>query len=170
MTTISSPAKVVLSGVPRIHFYEGEPRCPEDICGPSVLRAVLEYLGEDIGCDHCQPQGRRWGLRCGCAFFMGVMGLSWQAAWATGWNGSGFTPEYLPYNLTEDLLIASGCFAAEHALMWQLWDLAGGNGSPNAWQKFADPAVRRKMAPIILASRDKYNEGAGYIERAIGKD
>ncbi len=54
------------------------------------------------------------------------------------------------YNLAEDLLKAAGCFAAEHALMWQLWDLAGGNGNPDAWQKFADPEVRRKMVPSSL--------------------
>ncbi|MBE0697632.1 MAG: hypothetical protein IH586_11985, partial [Anaerolineaceae bacterium] len=73
------------------------------------------------------------------------------------------------YNLAEDLLKAAGCFAAEHALMWQLWNLAGGNGNPDAWQKFADPEVRRQMIPIILESRDKYAEGATYIAQALKK-
>jgi len=34
----------VLEGVPRVHFYEGGKRCPEDITFPSCLRAILEYL------------------------------------------------------------------------------------------------------------------------------
>ena len=36
------PDRVVLEGVPRVHFYEGGPRCPEDIILPSVMRALLE--------------------------------------------------------------------------------------------------------------------------------
>ncbi|MBE0698617.1 MAG: hypothetical protein IH586_16995 [Anaerolineaceae bacterium] len=375
METIETSSKVVLQGVPRVHFYAGGPRCPEDICSASVIRAVMEYLGENIGCDHCQSKGRSWGLRCSYAYFMGVMGSAWQVAWVPGWNEASFTPEYLPgskedpyrraleavgyavefvnpeagedvfrakivenirdkgrpviafgivgppepviitgydedgdlllgwsffqdfppfnegleyeinttgqpgyfrkrdwfkdagglvligehgempdqekifeqslrigldimrttqvkgapagtagydawaehlmhdedfvgktetelrhlhdahnmgvgqiaeyrwygsvwlvntyakahYNLAEDLLKAAGCFAAEHALMWQLWNLAGGNGNPDAWQKFTDPEVRRQMIPIILESRDKYAEGAAYIAQALKK-
>ena len=40
------PERDVLDGVPRVHFYEGGRRCPEDIILPSAMRAVLEYLGE----------------------------------------------------------------------------------------------------------------------------
>jgi hypothetical protein len=43
--TPASPSRVVLDGVPRIHFYEGGPRCPEDIPWPSALRACLECMG-----------------------------------------------------------------------------------------------------------------------------
>jgi len=373
MEMILVPERVVLDGVPRVHFYEGGPRCPEDICSASVVRAVLEYLGEDIGCDHCQPKGRKWGLRCSYAYFLGVMGIAWQAAWGPGWNDISFTPEYFPgtkhepylrafeavgygaeyvspelgeqvlrekiktsisekhrpviafgivgppepviiagydeggdvligwsffqsfppfnegveyepgeagnptyfrkrdwfkdagglivvgesgsapdqekvlidslrlglsvmrlaevkgvpagaaaydawaaqllhdedfegkdeatlrslhdvhnmavgqvaeyrwygsvwlvntyqkahYDLAESLLKAAGCFAAEHSLMWNLWDLAGGNGHPDAWKKFADPQVRRQMIPIIQKARDRYVEGALNIERAL---
>ncbi len=39
-------ARLVLEGVPRVQFYEGSPRCPEDVCLPSVLRAYLEFLGD----------------------------------------------------------------------------------------------------------------------------
>lgn len=372
MAEIDISERVVLEGVPRIHFYAGGPRCPEDICSASVVRAVLEYLGEDIGCDHYQPAGRKWGLRCGYSYFLGVMGLAWQMAWAPGWDDSSLTTRYFPgsleepylrafaavgypaefispeageqemrsriiasirdqrrpvigfgivgppepiiitgfdeggdvltgwsffqnippfnagldyepghlgyfrkrgwfnetsglilvgnprpapdqarvfldslrrglavldlaeingapagapaydawaaallcdadfdgkdddalrrlhdvhnmavgqiaeyrwygsvwlantyprahYDLAEDLLKASGCFAAEHALMWDLWDLTGGNGHPDAWRKFADPAVRRKMIPVIQASRDRYIEGARHIRHALAK-
>lgn len=369
------PSKAVLKGVPKVHFYEGGARCPEDICCASVVRAVMEYLGENIGCDHCQPRGRKWGLRCAYSYFMGVMGIAWQMAWAPGWNDASFTPEYLPgekedpyrrafeavgyevefvqpgageevyrakliesisakgrpaiafgivgppepviltgfdedgdvllgwsffqgfppfdegvefepddhgqpgyfrkrnwfkdagpliligehgempdqskvfenslrlgleimrsrevkgapagaagydawaaqvlkdaefagkdeatlrrlhdahnmgvgqvaeyrwygsvwlantyqkahYRLSEDLLKAAGCFAAEHDLMWQAWDLVGGISHPDAWQRFAEPDVRRKMAGVLLRSRDKYIEGAAFIEQALSK-
>jgi hypothetical protein len=34
------PDRMVLENVPRVNFYEGGPRCPEDICLPSILRAI----------------------------------------------------------------------------------------------------------------------------------
>jgi hypothetical protein len=37
MTTV--PDRLVLEGVPRVHFYEGGPSCPEDIPFPFVMRA-----------------------------------------------------------------------------------------------------------------------------------
>ena len=43
--------RLVLEGVPRVHFYQGGTRCTEDIILPSVTRALLEFLGEkDYGC------------------------------------------------------------------------------------------------------------------------
>ena len=39
----ASPERLVLENVPRVSFYEGGPRCPKDICFPSVLRALMEY-------------------------------------------------------------------------------------------------------------------------------
>lgn len=375
METTIEPAKVVLRNVPRIHFYEGGPRCPEDICHPSVIRAIMEYLGENIGCDHCQPKGRKWGLRCSYAYFMGVMGKAWQMGWQPGWHFESFSIDTLPggceesyrrafeaigydftylhpetgeevlrqkiiesirdknrpvigfgivgppepviitgydengdvligwsffqqfpefsaglefeeapagkpgcfrkrdwfkdtygvvivgehgempdqsiifekglewaleiisanekngtaagaaaydawaahllrddeftgqdetrlqqlhevhnmavgqiaecrwygscwlvntytkihFDAAEDLLKAAGCFAAEHELMWKLWDLAGGISNPNAWKVFADPLVRRQMAEVIRTSRDKFIEGRDHIARGLEK-
>jgi hypothetical protein len=51
--------------------------------------------------------------------------------------------------------------------MWKLWDLAGGNGNPDAYRYFADPAVRRQMAPIIQQARDRDAQAADHIERAL---
>ncbi|HOS44579.1 MAG TPA: hypothetical protein PK794_12865, partial [Armatimonadota bacterium] len=67
----------------------------------------------------------------------------------------------------EDLYHAAGYYAGEHALMWQLWDLAGGNGHPDAWQAFADPAVRRRMAPVIREARDKDAAAIAHLARAV---
>ena len=50
----------MLEGVPRIHFYEGGPFCPEDICFPSALKTCLEFMGDPIGCKHTSPPTRGW--------------------------------------------------------------------------------------------------------------
>ena len=88
------------------------------------------------------------------------------------WYGSQFliqasNPDILHYSLAEDLLHAAACYAAEHDLMWKLWDLAGGNGNPEAWKKLADPAVRHQMIPVIQEARLKDAEAADHIERAL---
>jgi len=67
----------------------------------------------------------------------------------------------------EDLYHAAALYAGEHSLMWQLWDLAGGNGHPEAWRKFADPVVRRQMVPIIRQARDKDARAVEHIERVL---
>ena len=373
MTTI--PTRLVLEGVPRIHFYQGGPGCPEDIPFPSVMRALMEYFHEgDFGCRTCRavPPGNK--IPCTYSFFLGVSGvasfLSWKPGWAddnmaimympddpgapfdrafqatgyeyqvvsvepgrdneaffrqqiiasirkgrpvlafgpvgppesaivTGydeagdvligwsffqdipdfnaglefepsgqfrarhwfdypggfsfavigdkkerpplpetyrhalewmlqvtrtpltfgdrhnglaayaawaehllrdqdfpndeavlrqrhqvhdaavgliaearWYGSQFLlqtgdPDILPYRMAEDLMHAAACYAAEHRLMWELWDLAGGNGNPDAFRRFSDPAVRRKMVPVIEQARQNDAQAAEHIERAL---
>jgi hypothetical protein len=71
--------------------------------------------------------------------------------------------------MAADLLHAAGCYAAEHELMWKLWNLAGGNGNPDAWRSFADPAVRRQMVPIIQLAREKDAQAAEYVASALAK-
>lgn len=45
------PERLVLTNVPQVKFYDGGSRCPEDIPFPSVMRALMEYLGEEkYGC------------------------------------------------------------------------------------------------------------------------
>jgi len=90
------------------------------------------------------------------------------------WHGSQFLiqasdPDILHFRMTEDLLHAAACYAAEHDLMWKLWDLAGGNGNPDAYRHFADPAVRRQMVPIIHQAREKDAQAAEQIMRALAR-
>ncbi len=91
------------------------------------------------------------------------------------WYGSQFLIEaanpdfHPPFSLGEELYRAAGCYAGQHDLMWDLWNLAGGNGNPEAYLKFADPAIRRQMVPIILRARDKEVEALECLERAIAK-
>jgi len=80
--------RAVLEGVPRIHFFEGGKRCPEDIILPSVIRAVLEYLGEkDYGCKHCLAQNPDCKVLCTYAFLVGVSGAASFLSWKEGWHG-----------------------------------------------------------------------------------
>jgi hypothetical protein len=82
------PDRVVLEGVPRVHFYEGGKRCPEDIALPSVMRAVLEYLGEtDYGCKHCLARSPDCKVLCTYAFLVGVSGAASYLSWKEGWHG-----------------------------------------------------------------------------------
>jgi hypothetical protein len=377
MTTV--PDRLVLEGVPRVHFYEGGPRCPEDIPFPSVMRALMEYFGErDLGCrSSCRLQPG-YSTTCSYSFFVGVSGvasfLSWKPGWEgdnveimymsddprapfdrafratgyeyqvvgveegrdnevffrqriiesiqegrpvlafgpigppesaiiTGYDESGgvligwsffqnipefnagveFEPsgqfrkrgwfDYQPgfsfiligqkkpkpplsetyrqalewmvqvtrtpvtfgdrqnglaaytawadqllrdgdfpndeavlrqrhgvhdnvvgmvaearaygaqflagmadhidthihRDMVEPLLHAAACYAGEHALMWNLWDLAGGIGNPDAYRHFADPAVRRQMVPILEQARDRDAQAADHIEVALGR-
>ncbi len=90
------------------------------------------------------------------------------------WYGSQFliqasSPDILHYSMAENLLLAAACYAAEHELMWKLWDMAGGNGNPNAYRAFADPNVRRQMVPIIQQAQEKDVMAAEHIERALSK-
>jgi hypothetical protein len=370
------PSRLVLEGVPRVHFYEGGPACPEDICFPSVMRALMEYFGEDYGCRTCRTLPPHTKVTCAYSFFMGVSGvasfLSWKPGWAddnmeimymsddpaapfahaleatgyefrflgveagrdseasmrqeivesiqkgrpvlafgpvgppesaliTGydesgdmligwsffqsipdfnaglefepsgefrarewfnyppglsiavigekkerpplpeiyrkalewmlrvtrtsvtfgdrrnglaaysawaqhllldedfpddeavlrqrhevhnaavglvaearWYGSQFLlqasePDILHYRAAEDLMHAAACYAAEHRLMWELWDLAGGIENPDAFRRFAEPAVRREMVPVIEQARQQDEQGAGHIERALAR-
>ena len=78
------------------------------------------------------------------------------------WYGGQFLLEaadHVRYSQIEDLFVAAARLAAEHDLMWQVWDAAGGNGNPDAWAKLAEPAVRRKIVPLILAGGQGYGRG-----------
>jgi hypothetical protein len=70
-------------------------------------------------------------------------------------------------SVIEDLYHAAALYAGEHQLMWELWDLAGGNGNPDAWRKFADADIRHKMVPIIQESCRKDAEAINYLERVL---
>jgi hypothetical protein len=376
--------RLVLEGVPKVSFYEGGPRCPEDIILPSIMRAILEFLGEkDFGCKHCLAQNPECKIFCSYSFFVGVSGagsyFSWKDGWhpdnsalvymaadpfaaerqvfkaagyaneilektpgqedeslfrqriiesidkgmpviaygvvgppepclitgydedgavligwnffqkdpdfATGlefepngsfrkgdwfkdtpsllvigekherpslkdvyrealewdgqvarlpmakpeptapedyrsrhnglaaytawaahllrdedfpagdepvlrwrhqihdfavgtlaearWYGSQFLIEaanpdfHPPLSYAENIYHAAACYTAEHDLMWKLWDLAGGNGNPQAYLKFADPAVRRQMVPVILQAADKDAQAIWYLEQTL---
>lgn len=63
---------------------------------------------------------------------------------------------------------AAACYAREHDLMWEIWNCVGGNGrSPEKVERFADPAVRRKIVGFIHQARDLDEQAIGHIEAAL---
>ncbi len=91
-----SNQRAVLENVPRVHFYEGGKRCPEDIIIPSVVRAILEYLGdEDYGCKHCPARGQACKVHCTYAFLVGVSGAAAFLSWKEGWHGDNVALFYM---------------------------------------------------------------------------
>jgi len=80
------PTRVILEGVPRIHFYEGGKRCPEDFTFPSSLRACLEYMGESYGCEHLVEPQPTTHLCCTYAYIMSACGYAFSFAWRPGWH------------------------------------------------------------------------------------
>ncbi|MHB1293504.1 MAG: hypothetical protein ACYC4R_00770 [Anaerolineae bacterium] len=87
-----APDRFVLEGVPRLGFYEGGPRCPEDIILPSALRVYMEYLGDPmVGCHALRSVAREpdWVLDCTYAFLAVVSGMAFQQLWRPGaWEWS----------------------------------------------------------------------------------
>ena len=87
ITTQTSPARLVLEGVPRVHFYEGGSRCPEDLTLPSVFRAILEFLGEtDYGCKHCPQPDSNCKIHCTYSYLVGITGAGSFLSWKKGWE------------------------------------------------------------------------------------
>jgi hypothetical protein len=100
----------------------------------------------------------------------GVVGTLAEARWY-GMQfllqaGSG---EILPYRAAAELLHAAACYAEIHALMWRVWDLAGGNGNPDAWRLFARPEARQRIAAVLREACRQDEMAVGSIERALKK-
>ena len=94
--TTQAATRLVLEGVPHVHFFEGGPRCPEDITLPSIIRAYLEYLGdEDFGCKHCQAKNPNCKIFCTYSFFIGVTGAAAFLSWKKGWHGDNVALFYM---------------------------------------------------------------------------
>jgi hypothetical protein len=116
-------------------------RCPEDIIVPAVMSS-----------------GRCWST---WEIRTTVAGIARRRAPRARCNVPGKP------GTAEDILHAAACYAGEHDLMWQLWDLAGGNGNPEAHRQMADPAIRHQMVSIIQQARDKDAQAANHLEQAL---
>jgi hypothetical protein len=71
--------RFVLERVPRVGFYNGE-SAPEDAPLPSVVRACLEFLGDDGGVPGLGVEGSNWRWRA-CGLMMGVSQLAFRFQW-----------------------------------------------------------------------------------------
>ncbi len=82
----SKLTRMVLESVPRVNFYEGGQRCPEDFAFPSSLRACLEFMGENYGCDHFTAPQEPLKLCCTYAYIMSACGYAFSLGWKPGWH------------------------------------------------------------------------------------
>ena len=73
------------------------------------------------------------------------------------------------HNFLEKVLAeAARRYDQEHTLMWRLWALVGGPGASDKKARlFADPAIRRRTAEIILRAQEQDRLAADSIERAL---
>lgn len=88
------------------------------------------------------------------------------------WYASLFLNELAEHEpiMADHLSAAADCYQAQHDLMWEIWNLMGGNDfSDDRVRQLAEPAVRQQIAPLILRARDKEAEAADYLERALAK-
>jgi hypothetical protein len=77
----AGPKMVLLEDVPWVGFYQGPKKGnPEDHCLPSVMRALMEYVGDDLGLPHFQEQRGKWRWEA-CALFHGVTGSGFGYSW-----------------------------------------------------------------------------------------
>lgn len=69
--------------------------------------------------------------------------------------------------LSAPLLVAAEYYRQEYGLMLRVWSLVGAPGDPEAHTRFADPAVRRRIAGMVLGARDTDARAAGMINQAV---
>lgn len=65
----------------RVGFYRGEERCAEDFPFPGSLRACLECLGEDFGCEHTATGKPDRHVGCSYAYITGASGIAFRLLW-----------------------------------------------------------------------------------------
>ena len=96
MNEFSIPNRLVLEDVPQVKFFDGGPRCPEDITLPSVMRALMEYLEEeDFGCRTCRAVKPGCKIPCTYTYFIGMTGSGSFLSWKKGWEGDNVALFYM---------------------------------------------------------------------------
>jgi hypothetical protein len=93
--------RIVLEGVPKVGFYEGGPKCPEDVPFPSCLRSYLEFIGDSYGCEHTTDQGKNSKIGCAYSYLMGTSGCAFRLSWKKGWHGDNLEIAYMSENPAE---------------------------------------------------------------------
>ncbi len=91
-------AAVVLGEVPWVGFYQGPSKGnPEDHPLPSVMRALMEYVDNDLGLPHYETERGKWRWEA-CALFHGItgsgFGYSWKQPYGEGHLGRGIFHTY----------------------------------------------------------------------------
>jgi len=147
----SQPARNVLTGVPRVGFYPKQStEGPEDHILPACLRAVLEYLKDDIHSDWLAPYAGDW--HAVHEYLVGTCGFAFSLTWRTGAFG-GPEPAWDVFSIAPDPLAAFRdaleSVGYEHEIMLRR-DLAQPLGLPES--VCDDEATYRKR---IIGSIDR---------------
>lgn len=155
--------------VARVAMVRPEADAPEEYCARHNGLAAYSAWAEHLLRDEDMPAGVEAVLRQRHIVHDTMVGTVAEARWyMSQFLIEAANPDFHPpLSLAEDLYHAAGYYAAEHDLMWKLWDLAGGNGNPEAFRKFADPCVRRDMSALVLEARAKDALAADAIERTL---
>jgi len=113
-------ARVVLEGVPRVNFYSGGNRCPEDVPFPSCLRACLEFMGDSYGCRNIKENKSNRQIDCAYVYIMGTSGAAFRLLWnSTKWDGGNVDIIFMAANPVETFRRAFESVGYEHKLFFQ---------------------------------------------------
>ncbi|MBT3289785.1 MAG: hypothetical protein HN380_20745 [Victivallales bacterium] len=149
--TAGAPAtSVLLKEVPWVGFYQGSKKGnPEDHPLPSVMRALMEYTGSDLGLPGFVDQRGKWRWSA-CALFHGVTGsgfaFNWKQPYGEGHLGRALVHSYdrafVAAGLSRQMLLRSS-FAAtyDHA----------GRVSDDAveYRRLIVQSIRDRRLPVI---------------------
>jgi hypothetical protein len=77
---------MLLTGVPRVHFYEGGEESPEDITFSSCLASVVRFLGQDYPWLTKQDGEKTWRDNYAYIYITAHSGLAFGLRWRDGWH------------------------------------------------------------------------------------
>ena len=81
----------VLEGIPRVGFYQGGPRAPQDDLLPASIAAFLEWRGEDLGFRQATGKADPW--HDVHIYLMGTSGQAFRTLWNPGkWDFGSLAP------------------------------------------------------------------------------
>jgi hypothetical protein len=157
--------------VTRTPMVRPEPDAPEEYQGRHNGLAAYMAWAAHLMKDEAWPADDESALRAHHQIHNDAVGTVAEARW----YGSVFLAQIVEGfeagpkrpGRQADILHAAACYAAEHDLMWEIWELAGGIGNREAHRAMADPNVRRAMVEVIRQAREQHARAADYIERAL---
>lgn len=80
------PVRILLTDVPRVHFYEGGEQSPEDVPFPSCLAASMRYLGEEYPWLVNQSHGKDTRDNYANIYILAHSGMAFGLRWRDGWH------------------------------------------------------------------------------------
>ncbi len=98
---------------------------------------------------------------------MTVGNVAEARAWAARYIWDMMEERYLSSEAGKLLDDAACCYDDIHSLMWDAWNVLGGNGNPDAYIKFQDRKNRERIANIIKKARNKDMQATENIKKAL---